>query len=111
MTMQKRQFPWIVLFDATALELCAGCGRRDPRIPRLARAIGVVTYKGKPLPGATVMFASVLQEKGYHPGTGRTNDQGLFRIQTYNLDGAVVGSHNVSIVALDDHPGAVTPET
>ena len=111
MTMQELQFPWIFLFAATALEFCAGCEGRDPRIPPLAEATGVVTYKGEPLSGATISFASVLQDKGYHPGIGSTNDQGEFRIRTYNLDGAVVGSHKVSIVALDKDSGVVDPET
>lgn len=98
-------------WQGTALEFCAGCGTRDPRIPPLAQATGVVTYNGEPLSGATISFASDLQDKGYHPGIGSTNDQGEFRIRTYNRDGAVVGSHKVSIVALDKDSCAVDPET
>ena len=101
MKLHEPQFFWILLTIATALAFCTGCGRQDPQIPPLAQAVGVVTYKGEPLAGATIMFASELQDQGYHPGIGRTNDQGEFRIRTYNLDGAVVGSHKVSIVALE----------
>lgn len=96
---------------AAVLGLCVGCGSRDPRIPPLAKATGVVTYKGEPLSGATITFVSVLQDKGYHPGIGSTNEHGEFRIRTYNLDGAVVGSHKVSVVALDDASANVDPKT
>jgi hypothetical protein len=109
--LHQQQFPRIFLFVATALEFCAGCGGRDPRIPLLAQATGVVLYKSEPLSGATILFASDLQDKGYHPGVARTNDEGEFQIRTYNLDGAVVGSHKVSVVALDHDLGVVAPAT
>lgn len=92
------------------LILTSGCGR-DPNIPDLARATGVVTFNGEPLANATVQFASTTSEKGYQPGIGSTNDAGEFRIRTYNRDGAVVGQHKVVVIRPDETSFFIDPQT
>ena len=92
------------------LIIVAGCSR-DPRIPELASALGVVTYQGEPLADATVTFVSTETEKGYQPGIGSTNDRGEFRIRSYEYDGAIVGSHKIVVFKLDASTLVIDPKT
>lgn len=93
-----------------SLLFVAGCGR-DPNIPDLAHATGVVKFNGQPLAHATVQFASTTAEKGYQAGVGSTNSAGEFRIRTYNRDGAVVGAHKVVVIRPDEASFFVDPQT
>lgn len=82
----------------------AGCGGaksdkwtegRQPTYP----ATGSVTYKGNPLPDATVVF----QSSGPEPVTAvaRTDASGKFVMRTYDdKSGAVAGEHKVIITAV-----------
>ena len=87
--------------------LSTGCGGGG-EIPT-AKAGGVVTVDNQPLANAHVVFTP---EKG-RAATGQTASDGSFTLSTYGSgDGAIVGSHHVTVVAREpgdgqyDRPGA-----
>lgn len=81
----------------------AGCGKSGPEMGRVA---GKVTYKDQPLANATVTF--VPSAEGQRPGIGITDASGNYRLTTIEPgDGALVGSHKVSIVALAPYDGKI----
>lgn len=74
------------------LMLLAGCGQSGPA---MAPVSGTVTFNGKPLSDAQVMFAP---RSGGRPALGRTDQQGCFQLTTLHAnDGALVGDHAVTI--------------
>lgn len=77
--------------------LLVGCmGTNDPNRQHTEPVTVKVNYKDKPVEGATVTFTSM----GDKPlsAVGRTNAQGVANLRTYEHgDGAVVGSHRVTI--------------
>jgi len=81
-----------------------GCGGTQ-----YAPVSGKVTYNGKPLPKAKVTFAPVpasgIEVPG-PPSVGETNEQGEYTLSVVgkNAPGAFVGSHRVSISALQGPP-------
>jgi hypothetical protein len=81
------------LLLATAVAIAAGgCSKGVKLLP----VSGTVTYKDKPVPRATVLFAP---EKG-PAATGVTDAAGRYTLKTSKLgEGAVVGKHAVSITA------------
>lgn len=78
---------WLVL---------AGCGRSDTLT--LASASGIVTYRGKPLPNASVTF---IPQDGSLPALATTDQKGWFSMRTQGENGAFVGSHAVVIIAIE----------
>ena len=86
-----------------------GCGEG---LPETAPASGVVHYNGNPVRGASVTFQP---EKG-KPANGVTDEEGRFTLTTFKEgDGAVVGTHRVSIVAIsvvppDEEGGNLAPD-
>jgi hypothetical protein len=84
-----------LLFFAMLAALLIGCSKSGGL--KTAPVAGKVTFKGKPLPNGTVMFVP-----GEGPAaTGEIDKDGNYRLSTYgNGDGAVLGSHKVSITAL-----------
>ena len=86
-----------------------GCGGDGDEGPALSPVTGVVTYNGSPMAGASVMFDS---------GTGLiatdvTDEKGEFDLETDGRPGAVVGSHKVTVVALEKKAAteALSPAT
>jgi hypothetical protein len=80
------------LFVASAF-LLAGCGRSGR--PTIAPVSGHVSYKEKPVSGATVIF---LCPGAPRQAVGITDEQGMYRLTTYNPnDGAMVGTHVVTV--------------
>lgn len=81
-----------------------GCGRGaafDGQ-PPVAPVEGVVSYQGKPVPNANLTFYP--QAEG-EAGVAITDEQGRFRVSTYQrLDGAVLGSHVVTVTVPTDGP-------
>ena len=73
---------------AMGMALC-GCGDGLDLKP----ATGTVTYNGKPVEGADVLFTP----KSGPPGTGRTDASGKFEISTSGQSGATVGTNEVTI--------------
>jgi hypothetical protein len=70
--------------------VAAGCG---PKGLTVSPTSGTVTYKGKPVAGATVQF---MPEKG-SPCDGRTDDSGKYTILYRGKPGAPVGPCRVTV--------------
>ncbi len=88
MTRQAIALGSVVLLIAVLI----GCG--GPATPSTSKVTGTVTYKGAPLANVNVTFTP---EEG-RPGTGTTDDQGRYRLTTFEPnDGAVPGTHRVTI--------------
>lgn len=99
---------------AALLAVClGGCGANDGTQP--IRAGGVVTYQGKPLPNAEVVFAP--EDQG-RVANATTDSEGRFSLGTYRPgDGALPGKHRVTIIAREPakqpppgSPAALMPE-
>jgi len=102
MPESRRSFVGVSLSIVLTVAMAGGCSGRDANLPKLATTTGVVTFNGTPLAGATISFVATDPAKGHLPGVGSTDDDGEYRIRSYDLDGAVVGSHKVIIVAIDE---------
>ena len=75
------------------LLLALGCSAQKG--PATAKVSGVVTYKGQPVDGATVVFAP---PAGGRPGTATTDAQGRYELSSYGeKDGAVPGDYKVTV--------------
>jgi hypothetical protein len=80
----------ILLASCVLLAGCSGSGR-----PALAPVRGTVTYKGKPVAGATVVF---LCEGAPRLAVGTTDEGGEYHLTTYEPDdGAMIGQHVVTV--------------
>ena len=81
---------------AALIAIClGGCGGSDR--PQTLQAGGVVTYRGKPLASAKVVFAP---ENRGRVADATTDENGRFRLGTFAPgDGALVGKHRVSVIA------------
>ena len=75
--------------------LLAGCGSGD----KLAKAGGTVTYRGKPIGGANVVF---IPDSG-SPAFASTDDGGAFSWTTQGSPGALIGSGKVAITATEKY--------
>jgi len=102
--------PVAIYLCFVALALCTvpGCGGRSNG---LAVVKGKVTYRGKPVPNGTVNFNPV---NGNKPSaSGRIQPDGSYTLETFLGSrpsiGAVIGSHKVIIVAMQDQEG-ILPE-
>jgi hypothetical protein len=72
-----------------------GCGGESGQVP-VARTSGVVTYQGKPVENADVIF---VPEGVSRTASGRTNANGEFTMSTYNTDdGAIVASNAILVI-------------
>ena len=69
--------------------LLAGCGTRPVPVK------GVVTYEGRPLPHAFVVF--IAQEPGGRDASGVTDAQGAFQLSTFQTTGALPGLYKVTV--------------
>ena len=78
------------------MSLC-GCGSKSNG-PELAHMKGTVTFAGKPLKNATVVFLP--DQPGVRLASGITDDNGRFDLMTeVPGDGVVPGKHRVTITA------------
>src|SRR4051794_28245345 len=77
-----------VLVGLCAAVMIAGCG------PSPIPVQGVVTYEGKPLANAYVLFNA--SEPGKDAG-GSTDSQGVFHLKTGAADGAFPGEYKVTV--------------
>jgi hypothetical protein len=63
---------------------------------------GVVTFRGKPLEGARVVFIS--KDPGGLPASGITDEDGIYHLTTFEAgDGAVAGTYGVKVAKYDGH--------
>lgn len=101
---------WLLVLGVVAG--MAGCSRHyedalSRQWPARVPAGGTVTFEGRPVEGATVVF--VTQSGGrFYNALGTTDSAGRFRLQTFRpQDGAVPGSHAVMIekITYTDKPG------
>lgn len=73
-----------------------GCGGDD----RVAPVTGVVTLDDQPIANASVTF---MPAEGGRPAFGVTDADGKYELTTFQeADGALIGSHIVTIVAVDE---------
>jgi hypothetical protein len=94
--------PWILVFAGTCAAFAGGgCGRRPVPVR------GVVTFDGKPLAHACVMF--IPQEPGGRDARGFTDADGVFQLSTFRpRDGAFPGLYKVTVTFSE--PVAVSPK-
>ena len=87
---------WIaIIFGGLSLVGCDGAARPVP-------VTGVVIYGGMPVAGAQVMFTPT----NGRPAEGTTDEQGKFKLTTTEPgDGALPGSHQVTIVKMARREG------
>ncbi|OAI53871.1 hypothetical protein AYO47_00705 [Planctomyces sp. SCGC AG-212-M04] len=80
------------------LAMLAGCSGSDR--PKLAETVGVVTFKGQPLPTANVVFMPASGPPAY----ATTDSAGVFALSTQGDPGAMVGSGTFIITAFEQLP-------
>lgn len=91
---------WTYLFVLVGLSVLIGCGRQAG-VEGVIKVTGTVTYQGKPVDGASVMF-SPTGATG-RAASGRTDASGRFELTTLNAnDGALAGSYKVAISKIED---------
>jgi hypothetical protein len=84
---------FVAIFICAVCLLNAGCGASTR--PDLSPVKGKVTYQGKAVNDATVVF---LCPGAPRPAIGTTDDQGNFQLTTYEAnDGAMIGMHTVTV--------------
>ena len=87
---RRREAAAGLLVLSVACLLAGGCGGR----PDMARVSGTVTYEGKPVPDAILLF----KPKDKSPGAARTDASGRYRLNTFRPgDGGFAGSNVVTI--------------
>jgi len=87
--------------------LLSGCFGGDGDERPTGQVSVTVTYKGKPVEGATVTFISM---ENPQPAVGLTNAQGSCSLATYRSgDGAIVGGNMITIVKNDIDKTNVKP--
>jgi hypothetical protein len=92
------------------------CSRgRRPDLPKTFSVTGIVSFEGKPMAGATVMFNPV--GGGGHGSIALTDTTGRYRLMTFVPgDGVVPGEYKVAITKVElggdvgDSPAALAPE-
>jgi len=94
----------------TALNI-VGCGGGDDKEklkrPKVAPAQGVVTYKGSPVEGATVVFSPT---SGSIAAYALTDSSGRFSMSAFSPDpGAVPGKYKVSITKKEQPSQSAQP--
>jgi hypothetical protein len=81
---------------------CSGSGR-----PTIAPVSGHVIYKGQPVADATVVF---LCPGAPRLAVGTTDKDGNYQLTTYEPnDGAVIGTHTVTVKKFKNEPAATDP--
>lgn len=96
--MKALWFNWGGLAVGALLLLCAGCGSGNPLTYPVT---GTVTYRGQPVAVAQVMF---IADAG-RSASAVTEDDGTFTLTTFDLgDGALEGSHRVTIAKIESLP-------
>ena len=89
---------------AVIAALLNGCGSGNPATYTVA---GTVTYRGKPVDSARVMF---MPNSG-RPASGQTDARGRFTLRTYkDGDGAMGGENVVCISKMMPDPGDKTKD-
>lgn len=103
----------IAIASTFLLTIVAGCGADNGL--SLARVGGRVTYKGEPVTYGSIMFMPDETKGTVGPqAVGTIKPDGTFVLSTEESgDGAVIGTHRVSIIGLDEStaaPAAAMPD-
>jgi len=115
MYFQKIRRHSLVLIALCSLSLSVSCSSDTPDTPETVPVSGTVSFEGKPLPGASVIF---MDSSAASPQTGTlnavTNDAGQFELKSYFgaktvKSGAVPGTYKVTILKMVP-PGEMTEE-
>jgi len=96
---------YVAVFAGVLLGAVVGCGG-----PRVAPVSGRVTLGGKALVNATVIFEPQSSRNAPGPGShGKTNSNGEYtlKLMTGDQDGALIGTHKVSITAYEGDDSVV----
>lgn len=101
---------------ALVLLVVGGCSRdRRPPLPKTFPVTGIVSFDGKPLSGATVMFNPTAGDG--HGSIALTDATGRYKLTTFKPgDGVVPGDYKVAITKIElggsrsDSPTAVAPD-
>jgi hypothetical protein len=89
----------LVAVLALVVGISAGCSSRSGRPPTYP-VTGTVTWKGKPLEAATVVYVPVTP--GVEAASGITDAAGRYRLTTYVAgDGAQAGEYHVKVSKYD----------
>lgn len=95
----------ILAIIASALPLI-GCGGASGDLPDTAPVTGTVTYNGEPVPNAQVMF---YPDEGPKPAVGTADENGVYSLTTFEKgDGAIPGTHVVTVTAYDNSSEGVS---
>jgi hypothetical protein len=95
--MKNTSFILSAMIGCFGLVSMTGCG---PSMPNVAKASGVVTLDGKPVPEAKVMFHPTAG--GPRTSYGTTNDKGEFQASTFGTyDGSLIGECAITITKTD----------
>jgi hypothetical protein len=85
----------------------AGCNGTPAGQRPTAPVEVTITYKGSPVPGATVTFITAEDPKA---ATGITNESGVAVLTTYEPnDGAIIGSNLVTVTKMEVDPKGEKP--
>lgn len=88
-----------LFYGLMTVALLCGCGKNNPW-EKAYPAKGTVTYKGKPVKDAELLFFPVDEKapEAVRPWA-KSNEKGEFTLSTYNNgDGAPAGSYKVTVV-------------
>jgi hypothetical protein len=92
----KKNSRWICFLLLVLLTSCSG---EQNQTPPTYKVVGKVTYQGKPVSEATLIFKKLDQSRG---AVGETDSDGQFRLTTYSLDdGAPSGDYQVAIMCYE----------
>ena len=84
----------------------SGCGKSGPEIPELFTVSGKVTFEGKPVPGAKVVFIAAKEDPKKPPQlrpSAEADDEGNYTLMWGDNEGAPEGSYKVIIMAFKEH--------
>ena len=91
---------WFIGASCSLILALGGC---SDNLPKRAPVKGMITYKGKAVSQGTINFVS-------EDGTAATSQikDGHYNLKTFHPgDGAVLGKHKVSVIALEDQSGSL----
>src|SRR5438105_558805 len=86
----------IVLFVGSFSLVACGSGD-ETRSFKLVPVSGTVTLNGKPLAGATVVFAPEAANKPSTPGSDTTGPEGNYKLMYRNRSGVAPGKYKVTV--------------
>jgi hypothetical protein len=105
MSLLVNRFPTVAA--VLLLAVLVGCGRSS----KVVKVAGTLTYKGKPVPNATLFF----EPEDGRQSWGETDKEGRFKLNyDPERDGAEIGKHKVYVMnraEAPDNPGMPAPTT